>query len=148
MFLHSFFNQYSHCRWCTFYYRYPWTDHALSSQVGSVLLFFSFCESFHVTWRFITLFTTAHHCPISSVTLIQSTPSQYLIMTHFNIILQYMPWSSKWYLSHCHIKTLYTYNFSLWLPHALPITSHPILLNFTAPDNTQWTVQLMQLLTM
>jgi hypothetical protein len=47
--------------------------------------------AFYVTWRFITVFTTARHQSLSWSTWIQSTHSSRFCMIHFNIIIPLRP---------------------------------------------------------
>jgi hypothetical protein len=84
----------------------------------------------------ITVFTRARHWSLSWSRWIQSTPSNPVFLTHFNIILPVTPRSSLWSLPFRLFQPKFCKHFSSlpWALHALPsVIKSP----FVHPDMTR-----------
>jgi len=89
-------------------------------------------------WRFITVFTRAHHLFLSWGRSIQFTPPSYFFKINFNIILPTVPRFSK-------------FSLPLRFPHQHPVCSFPLShtchISFSLIDrpNIWWGVEIMML---
>jgi len=99
------------------------------------------------TWRFITMFTRAHHLSLSWARWIQSTTSHTISLRSILIL------SSDPCLGFLSCSSLYIFQpkycmhfSSLSHAHYMPCSFHPPWLDH--PDNVLWSVQVMKLLVM
>jgi hypothetical protein len=84
------------------------------------------------TRRFITVFTRAHHCYLSSVRSIQSTPPHPNSQRYSLIPSCHLPLGlrSGSFPSDFHTKILYAFRFSPCVLHALPISLFYVIVIF------------------